>query len=255
MNPEEGSDLDRLGDDLVLLSLSADGRITNRKRIGFGLMGSELVRLAADGRITIESNRVVVQDRTLRGDAELDAALASLGDNRRGVRPKTWVRRPRRGICDAYLNRLVVGGAVRAERVGIFSVTRWRVADPARLASARARLDEVALSDAPASTAQAAYAGLAYAVGLPALLYRGRDNRQLRKRLEQIAKGEWAATAVDAASRETAAASQAAIIGAQQAAVAAAVDAATAAATAAAISAAAAAVPPSGDGGGAHGHH
>ncbi|MGD0557301.1 MAG: GPP34 family phosphoprotein [Streptosporangiaceae bacterium] len=139
MNLEEGSGLDRLGEDLVLLSLSTDGRIANRKRIDFGLMGSELVRLAADGRITIESNHVVVQDRTLRGDAELDAALASLGDNRRGVRPKTWVRRPRRGICHAYLNRLVVGGAVRAERVGIFAVTRWRVALLPRLPRPSAR--------------------------------------------------------------------------------------------------------------------
>lgn len=254
MPTEEGTDLDRLGEDLVLLSLSANGRIANRRRIDFGLMGAELVRLAADGRISIVSDRVVVQDRTNRGDPELDTALASLGDARRGVRPKAWVRRPRRGICDAYLNRLVAGGALRAERVGIFAVTRWRVADPARLASARARLDEVALSDAPTSTAQAAYAGLAYAVGLPALLYRGRDNRQVRKRLERIAKGQWAAAAVDAASRDTAAASHAAMSAAQQAAVASAVSAATAAATAAAISAAVAAAPPPPDGG-AHGHH
>ena len=255
MDSEAGSDLDRLGEDLVLMSLAEDGRIVNRKRIGFGLMGSELVRLAAGGRVTIESNRVVVRDRAPCGDAELDAALASLAGSGRGARPKAWVGHPRPRICDAYLDRLATAGAVRpeqVERLGIFPVTRWRVADPARLASARARLDEVALSDAPVSTAQAAYAGLAHAVGLPALLYRGWDNRHVRKRLERIAKGEWAAAAVSAASQDATAASQAAISAAQQAAVAAAVDAATAAAVQAAVGAAQQAVV---DGGGAHGHH
>ena len=82
MDSEAGSDLDRLGEDLVLMSLAEDGRIVNRKRIGFGLMGSELVRLAAGGRVTIESNRVVVRDRAPCDDAELDAALASLADKR-----------------------------------------------------------------------------------------------------------------------------------------------------------------------------
>jgi hypothetical protein len=251
MDSEAGSDLDRLGEDLVLMSLAEDGRIVNRKRIGFGLMGSELVRLAAGGRVTIESNRVVVRDRAPCGDAELDAALASLAGSGRGARPKAWVGHPRPGICDAYLDRLATAGAVRpeqVERLGIFPVTRWRVADPARLASARARLDEVALSDAPVSTAQAAYAGLAHAVGLPALLYRGWDNRHVRKRLERIAKGEWAAVAVSAASQDATAASQAAISAAHQAAVAAAVDAATAAAVQAAVGAAQQAMA---DGGGA----
>jgi hypothetical protein len=163
MDPRERSGLDGLGEDLVLLSVSpADGRISTRQRIGFGLMGSELVRLAASGRITIAGNRVLVQDHSPCGDAELDAALASLAGPRRGVRPKTWVSHPRRGICDAYLARLAAAGAVRAERgvrLGIFPVTRWHVTDTARLSEARARLDAIALSTGPADTAQTAYAG------------------------------------------------------------------------------------------------
>jgi hypothetical protein len=109
------------------MSLAEDGRIVNRKRIGFGLMGSELVRLAAGGRVTIESNRVVGRDRAPCGDAELDAAQASLAGSGRGARPKAWVGHPRPGICDAYLDRLATPGAVRpeqVERLGIFPVTR-----------------------------------------------------------------------------------------------------------------------------------
>jgi len=112
MDPAESIGLDWLGEDLVLLSVSpGDGRIATAQRIGFGLRGSELVRLAASGRITIAGNRVIIHDRSPSGDAELDAALGSLADARRGVRPKTWVSRPRRGICEAYLARLAAAGA------------------------------------------------------------------------------------------------------------------------------------------------
>jgi hypothetical protein len=263
--------LDSLGEDLVLLSVSpADGRITTAQRIGYGLMGSELVRLAASGRITIAGNRVIVHDRSPCGDPELDAALGSLAAARRGVRPKTWVSHPRRGICETYLARLAAASAVQSERgvrLGIFPITRWRVTDAARLSGARAWLDAIALSTGTVDTAQAAYAGLAHAIGLGAVLYRGRENRAVRKRLEQIAKGEWSASAVTAAGRDAAAAAatslttaaatqaatQAAVEAAQQAAIQASVDAATSAAIQASVEAAHHAAT---DGGaGAHGHH
>lgn len=236
--------LDGLGEDLVLLSvLPGTGRIGTAQRLGFGLMGSELVRLAAAGRITIAADQIVVQDPAPCGDPGLDAALASLAGARGAPRPETWVGRPRRGICDAYLARLAEAGAVRAERgtrLGMFPVTRWRIADPVRLAAARARLDAVALSDGPAGPAQAALGGLAHAVGLGGLLYPGRANRAARQRLEQVAA---------AAAGPGRAAVDAARQAAQEAAVRAAVDAATAAAVHASVHAA-------GHGGaGAHGHH
>jgi hypothetical protein len=278
MAPDADTRLDSLGEDLVLLSITPDaGRIGTAQRIGFGLMGSELVRLAAAGRINIAANRIIVQDCAPCGDAELDAALDSLANARRQLRPKNWVSHPRRGICEAYLARLAAAGAVRAEqgtRLGIFPSTRWRIADAGRLADARARLDAIALVAGEVDTVQAAYAGLAYAVGLGALLYPGWANRHVRKRLEQIAKGQWAAVAagsgaaapatyatgavldasVEAASQAAVhAASQAAVHAASQAAVHAAVDAATAAAVAASVEAAHHAAA---DGSaGAHGHH
>jgi hypothetical protein len=69
-----------LGDDLLLLSIRPDqGRIATLPQIDYGLMGSELVRLAASGRIDIADNRIVVQDSTATGDAEPDASNASAG--------------------------------------------------------------------------------------------------------------------------------------------------------------------------------
>ena len=60
--------------------------------------------------------------------------------------------------------------------------------------------DLVLLSVSPAdgrvTTAQAALAGLAHATGLGTVLYRGRDGRPARARLERIAKGDQVAMAV-----------------------------------------------------------
>jgi hypothetical protein len=267
--------LDSLGEDLVLLSVSpADGRVTTAQQLGFGLMGSELVRLAAAGRLTITGGRVDVIDPSPGPDPLLDAALASLAGARRGVRAKAWVSRPRRGIAEAYLERLAAAGVLRAERrtrLGIFPVTRWHVADAARQAEVKARLDAIALSTGPVSTAQAALAGLAHATGLGAVLYPGRASRPARARLERIARGtevaagvadaasasgsgEGASQAMAAANQATRAAVDAATAAATAAATQAAIDAATSAAVAAATEAAHSAAHGAHGGGGGHGH-
>jgi hypothetical protein len=261
-----------LGEDLLLLSLSpTTGWIETAGRIEAGLMGSELVRLALAGRIAIAAERVIVQDHSPCGDEALDLALDSLARARREVRPRSWVGHPRSGICDAYLARLEAAGVVRSERgtrLGIFPVIRWRVADPARVAQARARLDAIAWSGGPAEAAQAAFAGLAHAVGLGGLLYRGRDNRQARERLKAIAEGQWTAAAVSAAPAGTpadplaggapAATDRAETHPAHHAAVEAATAAAIHASITAAIHASAAAAHHAAahdGGGGGHGHH
>ena len=256
-------DLDTLGDDLVLLSVSPEGKLTTAQQIGFGLMGSELVRLAAAGRITITDGRVGVTDPSPCPDPMLDAALASLAGARRQVRAKWWVSHPRHHIGHVYLERLAAAGVLHAERsnrLGIFPVTRWRVADPGRQAEAKARLDAIALSTGPVSTAQAALAGLAHATGLGTVLYPGRPNREIRSRLERIAKGGEVTAAVadagagDAASQAVAATNQA-VRAAADAATQAAIDAATSAAVHAATQAAHSAAHSAGHGGGGgHGH-
>src|SRR5690242_21553533 len=260
--------MDSLGGDLALLSVSlADGRVTTAQKLGFGLMGSELVRLAAAGRLTVTAGRVTVTDPSPCPDPALDAALASLAGSGREVRAKGWVGHPRRHIVETYLERLATAGVLQPERrtrLGIFSVTRWRVIDAGRQAEAKARLDAVALSAGPVSTAQAALAGLAHATGLGTVLYPGRDGRPARARLERIAKGDEVARAVpgagsassdgDAASQAVAAANQAARAAADaatSAATQAAIDAATSAAVHAASQAAHSAAH---GGGGGHGH-
>jgi hypothetical protein len=238
--------MDTLGEDLVLLSIRPDnGTIATKSRLGYGLRGSELVRLAATGRVGITGDRIVVLDGQPTGDEQLDAALASLAGARRPPRPKTWVGHPGSQIVNTYLARLAATGAIRPERgtvLAFVTVVRWRIADSARAADARARLDAIARATGPVDTAQAAFAGLASASGLGLVLYPGWANRQLRRRLERIAKGELTqdagAAATVQATRATDAAARAAVQSATDAATQAASDAATAAATQAATHAA-----------------
>ena len=69
------------------------------------------------------------------------------------------------------------------------------------------------LSPRQVDIAQAAFGGLAYAIGLAVFLYPGKANRSVWQRLQQIAEGQWTIEAVtgaaaDATSSDPAAATQ-----------------------------------------------
>ena len=189
---ESGHALAALGEDLFLLSIRPrDGKLLTWGRIDLGLMGSELVRLAAAGRAGTAEGRIVVLDRTAAGDAELDAALLSLTDARVPPRPETWVGLPRRGIRDAYAARLMSAGVLRARPSRILGTSRYVVIDSSRVAAARSRLDAITQSTGPpADPAQAALGGLACAIGLGGVLYPGRPGRERRERMGEIARQE-----------------------------------------------------------------
>jgi hypothetical protein len=252
--------MDTLGDDLVLLSLGPDsGRVRTAHKIGYGLMGSELARLAASGRVDVQAGQIIVLSGAPTGHAELDASLASIAASRRPPRTDRWVGHPRRDICASYLERLAVTGRVRREgRL----LARWRIVDVQRATEARTRLEAIAVPGAELDQAQAALGGLAHAIGLDAVLYPGWANRHVRKRFQQIAKGQRVATTVsrsaaaDANKAATDAGTQAAVSAAAQAAVNAATQAAVQAATQAAVDASVAAAHSAGAGAhGAHGGH
>ena len=273
--------METLGEDLALLSVGPNGRIQQGQRLAIALAGSELVRLAARGKVEIADGRIGVRDAAPAGRAELDLALESLVQARRPPKAKAWVGRPRRGIVEAYLGKLTEAGALRSERA--FLGNRWQVTDPGRLAAAAARLDAIARSSGAVDTAGAALGGLAHAAGLGAALYRGLANREPRARLKRIAEGKVAeagpapaaiadavgdtglaadaasraaaqATAVAAANAATQAAADAATQAAVDAATQAAVHAATHAAVHAAVHAATHAADAGGHGGAAGGH-
>jgi len=266
--------METLGEDLLLLAVRPNGKLGATAKLRFGLSGSELVRLAAARRIDIVRGRIVVLDVAPTGDDLLDTALQDMAGGWRQPTAKSWVARSRRRLVERYLDRLAAAGVIRAEGrqvMGLFPGTRWVVVDTARQAQVRARLDAIASgSVAPGrlDSEQAAFAGLAGAIGLSALIYPGFAGAAARKNLKKAATRDRsespaagavadAAAATDAAARAADHARDAAMRAAMNASVQAATDAAVAAsidaATQAAISASTDAAAH--HGGAAGGHH
>ena len=186
------SGVDWLGEDLLLLALDAGrGRLGRTFMISYGLMGAELVRLAACGRIDIVDGQVVVRSPAPTGDADLDAALARIGEPATPPWPDEWVPRP--GILSRYLERLIAAGVIcEQSRSGITRLPRWRITQAPRLAEARQRLDLIACSAGPVDLSQTSSAALACALGLDRVRYPGRRQRAERDRLREVAAGHWA---------------------------------------------------------------
>jgi hypothetical protein len=259
--------MDELGIDLLLLAVRADGRLTFPQQLRFGLAGSELVRLAAAGRVDIVRGRIEIRGNAPTGDLLLDDALASMGGRGRGPTAKAWVARDRHGLVKRYLAKAEAAGIVRAEprkTLGFIPSTWWFVVDTGRAAQARARLQAVAASTGSVDSEQAALGGLASAIGVTGLVFPGRAGAPARKRLREVAKDDAASNATaraasDDASRAvsdaTRAATDAATRAATDAATRAATDAAVQASVDAAVSATHAASHAASHGGAAGGHH
>jgi hypothetical protein len=183
--------MDELGEDLLLLAAGSAGRLPIPPNLRFGLAGSELVRLAAAGRVDIVRGRIVIRDTAPTGDALLDEALASMAGRSHGPTVRAWVARDRRGLVKRYLARAEAAGIIRADRhraLGLFPVTRWKVLDAGRAAQARARLQFVAASTEILDPAQAALAGLASAIDVTRRVFPGWAGRTARKRLRQAGR-------------------------------------------------------------------
>jgi hypothetical protein len=233
--------MDELSEDLLLLAVSSDGTLVLPTKLRFGLAGSELVRLAAAGRVDIVRRRIVIRDGAPTGDPLLDEALASMAGGRREPTAKAWVARDRRGLVQRYLTRAEATGIIRAHRrkaLGFIPVTRWTVLDGARAAQARVRLEAAAASTGAVAPAQAALAGLASAIDVTHYVFPGRTGAAARKRLRAAAKREPTAAGATTAVIGAAQAQRAATDAATDAATGAAIDAAVRAATDAAVSAA-----------------
>jgi len=255
--------METLGDDLVLLAIRPNGVIAAAARLRYGLSGSELVRLAALRRVTIERGRIVVLDAAPTGDALLDEALASMDGQ---PKAKEWVAHDRDELVRRYLERLAAPGTIQLERrkaLGFIPVDGWTILDHGRLAAVRARLDAVALGTGAVGLPEVALAGLVAAVGLPAVIYPGFGGAGARRRITRLARGRSVpgltqpagALADGYPDAATLAAADAAVRAATDASVQASIDAATQAAILATSDAASSVHHAAGGGGHVGGHH
>ncbi|WP_034262721.1 GOLPH3/VPS74 family protein [Actinospica robiniae] len=188
------------GRGIVLLALAPNGRLIVWDRLRFALAGSELVRLAAAGRIDLVDGRIEVlaAAESDPGDEMLRVALDSIRRAEAAPRVEAWVSGRGQGIVDAYLASLDAAGVIRTERrrmLGLTLATRWYVSDSERQRLARARLDEIAQDggidengEALCTPEQAALGGLVGAIGLGAELYPGPEGAAARERLVAVGR-------------------------------------------------------------------
>jgi len=226
--------VETLGDDLVLLAIRPNGVIAEPGMLRYGLAGSELVRLAALGRVDIQHGRIVVLESAPTGDVLLDEALASMYRDWQAPTAQEWVADGRRDLVRRYLERLAAAGTIQLKRRKAperAPVSGWTVVDAGRLAVARARLDAVAYGTGGVDMAHAALAGLTAAIGLQRFIYRGFSGSAARGRITHAAfsTGSTADAVVCAVTDATDAAVQASIGAAAQAAISAATQAAASA--------------------------
>ena len=164
-----------LGEDIVLLAITRNGKIAGYEKLRFALAGSQLVRLAAAGRIQIDRDGYVsVLGASPTGDATTDLALSALEDVVGSPRARQWVARQPATLVTKFLNSLAEAGVIQAEDrrvLLLFRTHRWVVLDKARRDDAKKRLDAIAGSRRSITAEEAAFAGLVYAAGLGSSLY------------------------------------------------------------------------------------
>jgi len=181
--------LETLAEDLILLSPTESGRIDAPLRLAHGLMGSELIRLVAGGYVEIVKGRIVRPAiPPMPNDPILREALSSTEGS---PKAKRWVSKPRKQIKETYLRQLEARNVVRSESgksLKVIPWTNWYPVDQQRHTVLRSRLDQIIAAPDPLGIEDRALAGLAYAIGLGDLFYAGREHKEQRERLQQIAR-------------------------------------------------------------------
>ena len=200
----------RLARELLLLGLDDAGRVAGRNPgFDFALAGAVLLDLALAEKIDVVDKRVVPLDRERTGDAVLDEAVGGIVLSRRRRRAKDWIPRLARGVRKRLLAQLVRQGAARIETVHvlrIFPSVRYPVTAPDLVAELRRRVDAAVRGGGQPDPRTAALCSLLAPAGLDRRLFPDLPRRELRRRLDEIAQGNWASAAVRAAVRDVQAA-------------------------------------------------
>ncbi len=203
-----------LPDELLLLALDDErGTRAHATELEPGLAGAVVLDLALRGRLDVPDKTVRVVDATPTGDAVLDRALQTIADAPKPRAPKWWVGHLQKGVREQVADRLVASGALRRDEqklLWIFPVTRLPAGDPGSESAVRARLDAAVLRGVTPDDRTAALAALVHATNLRSTVFPGADRRAVKKRLADLAEGQWAAEAVRRAVQEMAAATTAA---------------------------------------------
>lgn len=199
-----------LADALLLLAYDDDtGKATvGSQQLDFGLAGAVLAELVLAGRIGLDEAKVQVVSRAPTGDAVCDRVLTVIADDRKARKPADLVPRLARGLRDILLSRLVAQGAVRESQekvLGFIPVTRYPAVDRRPEIDLRERLRTVVVDGAPPDPRTAALCTLVLAIGMDRGIFPDLPRKEVKRRIKEVAAGEWAGPAV----RDAVAAAQA----------------------------------------------
>jgi len=202
----------------MLLGLGADGRVVGRNPgFDYALAGAVLLELALAERLDVVDKRVAaLPGAPLREPVLADALSAIERDKRR--RAKDWIPRLSRSLRKRVLADLVRGGLTGMQVTHVLKVfpsTRYPVTDAAALPELRAAVEAAVrgagtVAESPVAEPRvAALCSLIGPAGLGRRLFPDLPRRELRRRLDEISRGNWASEAVRAAVREVQAATAA----------------------------------------------
>lgn len=198
-----------LAHELALLGYDDAGvNQLGRPTLDYGLAGALLLELTLAGRVEVADDRLVVTDPTPVGQRQLDDALTRIATEPKRRKPKDWVTRLAKDLPEQVLDGLVTAGVLRRDSdkvLWVFPRTRYPSttgAEPAVETQARQRMVAAVAADGPVDGRTAALIGLARAVGLDRKLFAELPKEHVKRRLTEIAAGDWASAATKKAIEE-----------------------------------------------------
>lgn len=207
-----------LAEELTLLAYDDEsGKSTAGSYFDYGLGGALLAELALTGKVSLADKKVTVVDPTPTGDAMLDAALNTIASSS-ARKPQRWVEQLRKGTKDTVLRRLVDAGMLREESgkvLLVFSTTKYPARDTVPELEVRQRLTAAIVEGRIPEERTLTLAVLVNACGMGPKVFPTLDKKALRRKLNELTAGNWAAKAT----KEAIEAVQAAVMAASTAAV------------------------------------
>lgn len=187
-----------LAEELTLLAYDDDtGKSKADMYLEYGIGGALLAELALRGAVTLAEKKVTVVDETPAGDPLLDDALAKIAAST-PRRPQHWVDRLHRGAKKATLARLVERGLLREESGKVLLVipfTTYPAEDGGPEREVRQRLHDAVVVGTVPQPRTATLAMLVGACEMGKHVFPEVSRRDLKRKLNDLAAGDWAAAA------------------------------------------------------------
>lgn len=199
-----------LGEEIMLLSLDDEsGAAKQRQAVGWAVAGGIVLDLVMAGRLSVERERMTVDDPAPTGVGLLDERLrlveAWAAGRRRPPKVTEWLTKDRDKAVRAAVASLRERGLVSEEQrkvLGLVPVRRFPQADGAVERTLRDRLTAVVVDGAEPDERTVGLIALIQGAGLHRLAFPGLPRKEVTARMKEIAEGQWAGESVRKAVRD-----------------------------------------------------